>query len=91
MLTLLRRTCWWENMEVDLDKFSDNCLTCIRGRKRPAKQQAVAVKPSWLECWEEVAVDFEGPMHPEMQQVTGSSCPICAACRIPSCWNLAKL
>ncbi|CAK8988949.1 unnamed protein product [Durusdinium trenchii] len=65
MLTLLRRTCWWENMEVDLDKFSDNCLTCIRGRKRPAKQQAVAVKPSWLECWEEVAVDFEGPMHPE--------------------------
>ena len=65
MLTLLRRTCWWENMEVDLEKFSDNCLTCIRGRKRPAKQQAVAVKPSWLECWEEVAVDFEGPMHPE--------------------------
>ena len=65
MLALLRRTGWWENMEVDLEKFSDNCLTCIRGRKRPAKQQAVAVKPSWLECWEEVAVDFEGPMHPE--------------------------
>ena len=65
MLALLRRTCWWENMEADLEKFSDNCLTCIRGRKRPVKQQAVAVKPSWLECWEEVAVDFEGPMHPE--------------------------
>lgn len=66
MHALLRKVCWWESVESDLAKFSDNCLTCIRGRKRAMKQQAaVAVKPSWLECWEEVAIDFEGPMHPE--------------------------
>ena len=32
------------------------------------KQLAVPVKPSWLECWEEIAVEFEGPMHPEDHQ-----------------------
>ena len=37
-------------------------------RRRPVKQLAVPVKPSWLECWEEIAVDFEGPMHPEDHQ-----------------------
>ena len=28
------------------------------------KQEAPAVKPTHLECWEEVMVDFEGPMLP---------------------------
>ena len=37
-------------------------LTCAKGRKRPMKQETVNVKPTHLECWEEVMVDFEGPM-----------------------------
>ena len=65
MMKVLAKICWWETMQQDLEQYADRCLVCIRNRKRPAKQLAVAVKPSWLECWEEVAVDFEGPMHPE--------------------------
>ena len=68
MLAILRKACWWDDMESDLEKYADRCLVCIRNRRRPVKQLAVPVKPSWLECWEEIAVDFEGPMHPEDHQ-----------------------
>ena len=40
-------------------------LNCLKGRKRPAKQLAVPVRPSGLECWQEVMCDMEGPNPPD--------------------------
>ena len=51
-------------MKTDVEEWVKDCLTCIRFRKRPMKQEAVAVKPRQLECWQEVMVDMEGPSNP---------------------------
>ena len=39
-------------------------MYCLRFRKRPTKQDQVAVKPVDVECWEEVMIDMEGPSCP---------------------------
>jgi hypothetical protein len=64
----LTRICYWKNMQADLEIRVSQCLVCIRGRKRPTKTHSVAVRPSHLQCWEEVSMDFEGPMTPEDRQ-----------------------
>ena len=51
-------------MMKEIEVMVNECLTCAKGRKRPTKQESVSVKPTNLECWEEVMVDFEGPMLP---------------------------
>ena len=61
---LLERICVWEGMRADVPEWCNQCLTCIRFRKRPTKTEAVAVKPTHLECWEEVMIDCEGPSNP---------------------------
>ena len=45
-------------------QWIEHCATCIRFRKRPTKQDSVAVRPVDMGCWEEVMVDFEGPSSP---------------------------
>ncbi|CAE7034866.1 pol, partial [Symbiodinium sp. CCMP2456] len=61
---ILKRICWWQDMMKDIETMTNACLTCAKGRKRPTKQETVSVKPTSLECWEEVMMDFEGPMLP---------------------------
>ena len=61
---VLKRICWWQDMTKEIEVMVNECLTCAKGRKRPTKQESVSVKPTNLECWEEVMVDFEGPMLP---------------------------
>ena len=51
-------------MKVDVQKWWDSCLTCIRFRKMPRKQEAVPVVPTGRDCWEEVMIDLEGPSNP---------------------------
>ena len=75
-------------MESDLEKYADRCLVCIRNRRRPVKQLAVPVKPSWLECWEEIAVDFEGPMHPEDHQ---GNCCVSGGIMLEPCKALSQV
>lgn len=95
MHAILKKSCWWESMQADLDRYADRCLVCIRGRKKPLKQLSVAVKPSWLECWEEVAVDFEGPMHPEDSQgnrfILSYMCCVSGGLMLEPCKALSQL
>lgn len=64
MRMMMTRVCWWPKMEEDLQRWADACLTCVRFRKRPRKQEQVAVKPVDVQGWEEVMVDLEGPSTP---------------------------
>ena len=61
---ILHRVAWWPQDRKDIEQWIEHCATCIRFRKRPTKQDSVAVRPVDLECWEEVMVDFEGPSSP---------------------------
>ena len=61
---LLKRIVWWPVSRLDIDGWVEKCMTCIRFRKRPTKQDAVSVKPVDGECWEEVMIDMEGPSNP---------------------------
>jgi len=61
---ILHRVAWWPDMKKHVREWVDQCMTCIRFRKRPVKQEAVAVKPRDAECWEEVMIDMEGPSNP---------------------------
>ena len=63
-LRLLYRVAWWPSARKDIEQWIEHCATCIRFRKRPTKQDSVAVRPVDMECWEEVMVDFEGPSSP---------------------------
>ena len=56
---LLLKICWWKDIAV-----CEHCLTCLKGRKKAAKTESVASKPTELQCWEEVMMDCEGPMLP---------------------------
>ena len=51
-------------MKVDVQRWWESCLTCIRFRKMPRKQEAVPVIPTGRDCWEEVMIDLEGPSNP---------------------------
>ena len=53
---LLLQVAWWSSMRADVESWVSQCLTCIRFRKRPTKQDQVAVKPTQLNPWEEVMV-----------------------------------
>ena len=64
-LGLLRRVVYWEGMKEQVEAWVGQCLNCLKGRKRPAKQLAVPVRPSGLECWQEVMCDLEGPNPPD--------------------------
>jgi hypothetical protein len=64
-LGLLRRVVYWEGMKEQVEAWVGQCLNCLKGRKRPAKQLAVPVRPSGLECWQEVMCDMEGPNPPD--------------------------
>ena len=59
-LALLVQLVYWPTMKTDVKRWVDNCLTCIRFRKRPTKQEKVAVKPTNYHPWEEVMIDCEG-------------------------------
>ena len=63
-LELLGRICFWKGMEHAVTTWVDQCITCVKFRKRPVKQEAVAVRGTTLETWEEVMVDMEGPSSP---------------------------
>ena len=65
---LMRRQVWWPTMKQDVHRWWDKCLTCLRFRKQPRKQEAVAVIPSNAECWDEVMIDLEGPNNPADKQ-----------------------
>ena len=52
------RTAWYEAQRRDP---SLECLACIKGRSRPTKVEARAVKCGAETCWQEVSVDCEGP------------------------------
>ena len=54
-------------MEVDLEIWVSRCLVRIKGESNLQKR-SVSVRSSHLQCWEEVSMDFEGPMTPENRQ-----------------------
>ena len=62
--SLMLRQVWWPTMKQDVTKWWESCLTCIRFRKMPQKQEAVPVVPTNRDCWEEVMIDLEGPNSP---------------------------
>ena len=51
-------------MKKDVQSWWESCLTCLRFRKMPQKQEAVPVVPTNRDCWEEVMIDLEGPSNP---------------------------
>ena len=51
-------------MKQDIEDWCKSCITCIRFRKMPQKQEMVPVIPSGMDCWEEVMMDLEGPSNP---------------------------
>ena len=58
---LLERAVWWPSMEEDIKRWVGCCLSCLKGRSRPTRVEAKAVKCTASTCWEEVSVDCEGP------------------------------
>ena len=58
---LLERSVWWPSMKEDINRWVESCLSCLKGRGRPTKVEAKAVKCVAATCWEEVSVDCEGP------------------------------
>jgi len=58
---LLERSVWWPSMEEDVKRWVESCLNCLKGRSRPTKVEAKAVRCMATTCWEEVSVDCEGP------------------------------
>jgi len=68
-------------MAADVKKWSEECLTCARFRRRPEKLETVAVKPVTAHPWEEVIVDCEGPSTPSYyQRNTHTLTYLCAVC-----------
>ena len=64
-----------------MKKWSEECLTCARFRRRPEKLETVAVKPVTAHPWEEVIVDCEGPSTPsDYQGNTRDLTYLCAVC-----------
>ena len=59
-LMLVQRQCWWNGMKQDIENWTQKCMTCLRFRKVPRKQESPAF-PSKAECWDEVMIDLEGP------------------------------
>ena len=51
---ILKRQCWWPTMAKDVERWCSDCLTCMRFRKMPRKQEQVAVIPTNRDCWQEV-------------------------------------
>ena len=39
---------WWSTMVADINLWTLKCITCIRFRMRPTKQDAIAVIPTHL-------------------------------------------
>ena len=62
--TLCKRQVYWDGMNKDFDRWTNECLTCIRFRKINTKTPAVATVPSNMDCWQEVMIDLEGPSSP---------------------------
>ena len=58
---LLERAVWWPDLAKDVAAWVSRCLACIKGRSRPTKVEARAVKCGAETCWQEVSVDCEGP------------------------------
>ena len=48
---LLVQLVYWLTMKADVFRWTDECLTCTRFRKRPTKQEQVAVVPTSLHPW----------------------------------------
>ena len=63
-ILILRRQVWWAGLVKDLEYWCFRCVTCLRFRRMPKKQESVAVSPTDAECWEEVMIDLEGPRQP---------------------------
>jgi len=91
-MRILGRLAWWPGMRKDVADWIDNCMTCIRFRKRPTKQDAVAVKPLDANCWAEVMVDMEGPSNPAdkagNKYVMTYICCLCHALFLEPCRDL---
>ena len=58
---LRERAVWWPDLAKDVAAWVGKCLACIKGRSRPTKVEARAVKCGAETCWQEVSVDCEGP------------------------------
>ena len=59
-MLILSRVAAWPGDRKDVEKWVEDCMTCLRFRRRPTKQEAKAVMPLDCEAWEEVMVDCEG-------------------------------
>ena len=51
---------YWDEVKKDSDRWVDQCLTCLRHRRRPTKQESMSVKPVDGECWEEITIAYKG-------------------------------
>ena len=79
---ILRRQVWWAGLAKDVEFWCSKCVTCLRFRRMPQKQEAVAVIPTDAECWEEVMIDLEGPSQPmDMDGNKYAMTYICCVCR----------
>ena len=58
---LLERVVWWPTLQEDVKRWTETCLSCLKGRGRPTRVEGKAVKCSADCCWQEVSVDCEGP------------------------------
>jgi len=61
---LLSCQVWWPTMKEDVHRWWEKCLTCIRFRKVPQKQETVPKVSTNQDCWEVVMIDMEGPSNP---------------------------
>ena len=91
-MRILGRLAWWPGMRKDVADWIEKRMTCIRFRRRPTKQDAVAVKPLDANCWEEVMVDMEGPSNPAdkagNRYVMTYICCLCHALFLEPCRDL---
>ena len=77
---LLERSVWWPSMEEDIKRWVEGCLSCLKGRSRPTKVEAKAVKCGATSCWEEVSVDCEGSNKEDRDGYRYSLTYLCCLC-----------
>lgn len=60
MKNLVRRYCWWKNIDKDIEAITKNCRTCSLFQKYPPAQKGHQWEAT-TEPFERVHVDFAGP------------------------------
>ena len=74
-IKLLERAVWWPDLDADVKLWVSKCLACLKGRARPTKVEARAVKCSAETCWQESGRQGWLSLFPDLLRLSESRSP----------------